>query len=127
MPVEFLTKEQETRYGKYNANPYSEQLAKYFWFDDQDKVLIFRHRGNHSYLSYDIQLGTVRFLGTFVKNIDEVPQVVINYICKQLNIDIKEVSTSINNRSLWIHSQEICKAYGYSDFSDQPMNFRLTR
>jgi hypothetical protein len=83
--------------------------------------LIFRHRGNHNYLSYAIQLGT------FVKNIAGVPQVVINYICKQLNIDIKEVSSSINNRSLWIHSQEIRKAYGYSDFSDQPMNFRLAR
>jgi len=127
MPVEFLTKEQEIRYGKYNANPYSEQLAKYFWFDDQDRILIFRHRGNHSYLSYAIQLGTVRFLGTFVKNIDEVPQVVINYICKQLNVDIKEVSTPINNKSLWIHSQEIRKAYVYSDFSDHPTNFRLTR
>jgi len=34
MPVEFLTSEQESQYGKYNANPTVDQLAKYFLLDE---------------------------------------------------------------------------------------------
>jgi hypothetical protein len=36
MPAEFLTKEQEERYGRFCEAPNPEQLTKYFWLDDQD-------------------------------------------------------------------------------------------
>lgn len=41
MPVEFLTREQEGKYGKFSEDPSLEQLAKYFWFDDKDRNVIF--------------------------------------------------------------------------------------
>ncbi|MDM5155018.1 hypothetical protein QUF88_14685 [Bacillus sp. DX1.1] len=41
MPVEFLTREQKANYGKFSKNPTPEQLNKYFWFDDQDRSIIF--------------------------------------------------------------------------------------
>ena len=74
-----------------------------------------------------IQLGTVRFLGTFISDMNEVPVCVINYLLKQLNINDKDAPSRVNNRNLWLHTKEIRDIYNYSDFADQPGHFRLTR
>ncbi len=84
MPVDFLTDEQESKYGKYNGDPTSEQLSKYFWLDDNDRVAVFRHRGDHNCLSFALQLGTVRYLGTFVSDFGDVPATVVNYVAPEV-------------------------------------------
>jgi len=130
MPVDFLTAEQESKYGKYNGDPMPEQLSKYFWLDDNDRVSVFRHRGNHNCLSFAIQLGTVRYLGTFVSDFGDVPEIVINYVARQLKIetiDLTHYGNISSNKSFWTHTQEIRQNYKYRDFTEQPFHLRLAR
>lgn len=44
MPVDFLTPEQEAKYGCFSETPTSEQLEKYFWLDDKDKEFIWNRK-----------------------------------------------------------------------------------
>ena len=130
MPIDFLTDEQEAKYGKYNGEPMPEQLSKYFWLDANDSVAVFRHRGDHNCLSFALQLGTVRYLGTFVSDFGDVPEIVVNYVARQLKIDaldLAQYGNPSNNKSFWTHTQEIRQNYKYRDFSDQPFHFSLTR
>lgn len=129
MPVEFLTSEQRAQYGQFVGEPSPEQLAKYFLFDDHDLELILLHRGRHNRLGFAIQLGTVRFLGTFITNIASMPVSVCHYVAKQLKIDLvidELIDYSLGERRL-IHTAEICKLFGYTRFTDQPARLRLVR
>lgn len=78
-------------------------------------------------MAFAIQLGTVRYLGTFLSDFAGVPLAVVNYISKQLRIEPQDLTQYGNSKSFWTHTQEIRNMYGYSDFSDQPGHFRLMR
>lgn len=121
------SKEQESQYGCFTDNPTSEQLAKYFWLDDKDKELVWRHRGEHNQLGFAVQLGTVRFLGTFLSTPTDVPQAVVEYIADQLSLNVCSFVYYQSNRSQWDHMNEIRFIYGYSNFTDQPGHWRLVR
>ena len=129
MPVELLTEAQSARYGRFAGELTPEELARYFHFDDHDLELISRRRGDHNRLGFALQLGTVRFLGTFLPNPTEVPPGVIAYISHQLKIPQAVCLPRYMERrqTHHAHSAEIQHVYQYWEFHELPWRFRLSR
>jgi len=128
VPVEFLSEDQAESYGRFCSSPSDEQLARYFHLDDADRLLIRKRRGDHNRLGFAVQIGTVRFLGTFLSDPTDVPENVIVYIARQLGIDNLSAFHRYGiGETHWDHADEIKKYYGYKDFTDRVELFALIR
>lgn len=53
------------RWGRFASDPTPEQLTRYFHLSPTDLEHARRRRSPATQLGYGVQLGTVRFLGTF--------------------------------------------------------------
>jgi hypothetical protein len=114
MPVEFLSQERRERLGRFSTDPTAEQLARYFHLDDVDRALVDRRARDRARLGFALQLGTVRFLGTFLAEPTEVPRVVVEYVARQLGIADPSVLKGYGDgETRWDHAAEIRRAYGY--------------
>lgn len=127
MPAGFLSQEQRDHHGNFIDDPTPAQLAQYFYFDDCDRSLINLRRGNHNRLSFAVQLGIVRFLGTFLDNPHDAPINAQIYVAKQLKLDSTCLDSYNQRQTWWDHTVVIRQHYGYSDFSNQPGHWKLVR
>jgi TnpA family transposase len=128
MPVSFLTEQQRNRYGRFAGELSPEQLTRYFHLDDRDRRLVNSHRGNHSRLGFAIQLCTARFLGTFLEDLSDVPDGVINCLSRQLQIEqLSSFFYYRDSETRWDHAAEIRRHCGFRDFGDSGAQFRLNR
>ena len=128
MPVFFLTAEQECCYGRYAGEPSTDQLARHFHLDDADRELATAKRWDHMRLGFAVQLGTVRFLGTFLDDPVDVPAGVSSDMARQLGIaDAACLALCREGRGRWQHAREIRAGFGYREFTDPFVRFRLVR
>jgi hypothetical protein len=129
MPVDFLTEEQKQNYGCYAAEPNDVQLARYFHLDERDLAFIQQRRGKHNRLGIALQLTTVRFLGTFVTDLEPICPSVKQFVAKQIGIRHPQVLMRYAQRPTTHreHTFLIKEHYGYRDFGRFPWSFRLKR
>ena len=113
MPVSFLSTTQRERYGRYPETLSSEELARYFHLDDDDREWIATKRRDSHRLGYALQLTTARFLGTFLEDPAAVPGAVLHTLSSQLGIaDPDCVLAYRESEQRWRHTTEIRARYG---------------
>src|SRR4051794_31558541 len=128
VPVSFLTEDQARRYGRFAGDPSPEQLARHFHLDDADHAFVAGHRGAHMRLGCAVQLGTVRFLGTFLEDPTHVPARIVRCLAEQLDLTVDGHMAAYRASGWrWRHPVEIREAYGYRTFDAPGLSFRLTR
>ncbi len=96
VPVKFLTEDQRSRYGRFNTVPDQTQLGGFFHLDVAARRQAMACNGSRNQLGWAVQLGTVRFLGTFLADPTDVPATVVEYVAAQLGLeaeDLKRVQT----------------------------------
>lgn len=104
------------------------QLDRYFHLDEVDIKFVNNRRGDHNRFGVSLQLSCVRFLGTFLTDLSQVPKNVQWFIARQLSltdITILAIYTERENTRLE-HIALIRMQYGYIEFG-WPWSFRLSR
>lgn len=120
MPLEFLTDDHLTKYGRYQGEPSPEQLARHFYLDAAELALIFERRQDHTRLGFAVQLCTLKFLGTFLTDPTDVPALVIRTLANQLDIRHSGILPRyLDRRSTKFEHQALIRDFlRYRDFDD---------
>ena len=82
-------------------DPSAEQLEAYFTLEPRDLELIATCRYPHTKLSLALQLGTLKFLGTFSTEFAGVPRSVLEYLAAQLgapDVNLERYAGSLKTR-----------------------------
>lgn len=98
VPVDFLSDEQVATYARFTGVPGRAELERFFFLDDLDRELVAKRRGDHNRLGFAVQLGTVRYLGTFLTDPLDVPWPVVDYLAVQLGVEDASVVKRYTDR-----------------------------
>ncbi|HFK9858473.1 TPA: DUF4158 domain-containing protein [Legionella pneumophila] len=129
MPVSFLSPVQCDNYAKYPTDLPPDIVDSLFFLDDQDMEWIANKRGDFSRLGYALQLTTVRFIGAFISDLNQIPRVVIERVAIQIKVNDPEscISMYMKSEQRWRHAVEIRARYGYIEFAEKGSRYRLGR
>ncbi|MEU2135247.1 DUF4158 domain-containing protein [Streptomyces sp. NPDC018352] len=87
MPVDFLSDDQVSRYGRFAAVPTPGELEQFFRLDARARELAAAKRRDATRLGWAVQWGTVRMLGTFLLDGPAgVPASAVVFVAEQLGL-----------------------------------------
>ncbi|MEU4232856.1 Tn3 family transposase [Nonomuraea sp. NPDC026600] len=119
MPVSFLSAEQRSRYGVFNAVPDIAQLGAFFHLDADDRRRAMAANGARNQLGWSVQLGTARFLNCFLDDPEDVPAVVVDYVAEQLGLQAADLKGYGEKEARWDHQEQIRTGYGFTAFGGE--------
>jgi Domain of unknown function (DUF4158) len=120
VPVDFLTDDHLRRCARYTNDPNPEQFAQYFTLAEADRSLIaLRTNESRTRFGMTVQPCSNRFLGTILKDVQHVPNIVLRTVVRQLGITDtrtpREYGTQAKPRQK--HARLIREHLGYKDFA----------
>lgn len=115
----FLSDGEAAAFGRFKGVLSREDLDRVFFLDDADRLLIGKRRGAHNRLGFALQLTTARWLGAFLSDPTEVPDVVLAYVAGQLEVEDPSCVGHYleRRRTRFEHVEEIKAACGLRDFA----------
>ena len=117
---ELLTPDQRKDFLTIPSTLSNWELAYYYTLTQSDIEVIKRRRRDHNRLGFAIQICLFRYPGWSLSDIKNIPDKVINYVAKQLQVDpIEFKQYSEREQTKHEHMEEIRKHYGFSNFSAQ--------
>lgn len=97
----------------------TEEIIKYYKFNDEDLEIINKHRGLHNRIGFAVQLGVIRHKGWSLSGYSKIPDKIIDFVGKQLEIESKEYSKySGKNSTAFLHFKEIRDLYNFTYWED---------
>ena len=114
------------QWGRYAGDPTPEQLTRYFHLSPTDLDHARRRRTAATQLGYGVQLGTVRFLGTFTA-VADTPRSVIAEVAWQLGLDASQWPDYVTSRAREVHQADIRVEHGYHVFGQDTAHVAFLR
>jgi len=119
-------KHNKKAFGLFLGEPSLEQLNQFFYLHEKDLKLIENIRRPATKLGFAVYLGALRFLGTFISDMASVPEIVLNYMAEQLNINPREIVNYNRKQTRYQHAKLIKDNYNYKDFYQPEIEDYLT-
>lgn len=115
---ELLTPEQRKEILTLN-NLSEYEFTSYYSLSDYDIEVINRHRRDHNRLGFALQLCILRNPGCTINSMLEIPDNIITYVAKQIDVD-PDVFSSYAKRDTTRreHLEEIRQVYGYRNLNN---------
>jgi TnpA family transposase len=115
---ELLTPEQRKDFMTIPSTLSNWELAYYYTLSQDDIEVIKRRRRDHNRLGFAIQICLFRYPGWTLTDIKHIPDRVITYVAKQLQVDPNEYKHYADReQTKHEHMEEIRKHYGFTNFS----------
>lgn len=124
MSFRILTSRQREQYGRFLGPPTPEQLEEYFRLDEADCRFARELRAFASQLCCAVQLGTLRFLGTFLPDPRSAPSTAVDFVAAQLRLS-PLLLQRVEKPATWREQRrKIAQREGYRDFETVQSEFQ---
>lgn len=114
---ELLTSDQRLEFMRIPAESEWE-LGTYYTFSQHDLEIINNHRRDHNRLGFAVQLAVLRYPGWPLSDLKVIPDTVLSYIAKQINVNPDVFSLyALREQTRREHIEEIRQEYNYHNFT----------